>query len=89
MQIVDAMRPKFHRMNEAVEEIRNKVQDVFNIGQTLTRQDSNSYQYEICCRSSNLRVNPNFPHVSKITGKLTSMIFYWPKQPKSILRVNE
>ena len=53
-------------MNEAVEEIRNKVQDVFNSGQTFTREDRQFDHYEICCESSGLTVNSNFPNVSKI-----------------------
>ena len=63
-QIVDSMRPKFHRINEAVEEIRNKVQDVFNNGQTFTREDRQFDQYEICCESSGLIENPKFLNVS-------------------------
>ena len=60
------MRPKFQRMNEAVEEIRNKAQDVFNRGQTFTRKDLYLDQYEICCTFSDLRPDSNFPNVSKI-----------------------
>ena len=72
-QIVDAMGPKFHRMNEAVEEIRNKVQDVFNSGQTFTREDRQFDQYEICCESSGLTENPNFPNVSNIASSIASL----------------
>ena len=57
-------------MNEAVEEIRNKVQDVFNSGQMFTREDRQFDQYEICCESSGLTENPNFPNVSKIAGAI-------------------
>ena len=55
-------------MNEAVEEIRNKVQEAFNTaGQTFTRQDKGHDQYEECCTFWGLIDNPNFPNVSKIT----------------------
>ena len=63
-QIVDAMRPKFQQMNEAVEEIRNTVQEVFNSGHTFTRKDLQYDQYEICCTFSDLKEYPSFPNVS-------------------------
>ena len=71
-------------MNEAVEEIRNKVQDVFNSGQTFTREDRQFDQYEICCESSDLTENPNFPNVSKIAKATDSYGFYLQNQPKPI-----
>ena len=62
------MRPKFHQMNEAVEEIRNKVQEVFNNGQMFTRPEGQpDDQYEICCTFSDLRPDSNFPNVSEIS----------------------
>ena len=60
------MKPKFHQMNGVVEEIRDKVEEVFNHGRTFTREDEDADQYEICCTFSDLRVNPKFPNVSKI-----------------------
>ena len=59
------MRPKFQRMNEAVEEIRNKVQEAFNTaGQTFTWKDKGRDQYKLCCEFPDLKDNPMFPNVS-------------------------
>ena len=59
-------------MNEAVEEIRNKVQDAFNTaGQMFTRKDTHYGQYKICCEFPDLKEdNLMFPNVSKIVAAL-------------------
>ena len=66
LQIVDAMRPRFQKMNEAVERIRNEVQEAYNTaGQTFMRKDVDATKhYNICCTFENLTTNPNFPNVS-------------------------
>ena len=63
------MRPKFQQMNQAVEGLRNKVQEAFNTaGQTFTRKDTHHDQYKICCEFPDLKDDPMFPNVSKKLG---------------------
>ena len=60
------MRQKFQKMNQAVERLRNKVQDAFNtVGQTFMWKDGNeAKRYQICCEFPDLSDNANFPNVS-------------------------
>ena len=63
-QIVEAMKPMFKLMSDAVSGIRDKVQEAFSQGQTFTRKDTDAKQYEICCTHPDLKDHPDFPNVS-------------------------
>ena len=62
------MSNKFVLMNQAVEQIRNKVQKALNEGRTFTRVDPDADQYTPCCKMEGLEEDPRFPNVSTVTG---------------------
>ena len=62
------MSNKFVLMNQAVEQIRNKVQKALNEGRTFTRVDPDADQYTPCCKMEGIKEDPRFPNVSTVTG---------------------
>ena len=75
------MKPKFQQMNEAVKEIRSKAQEAINNGQTFTREDVNTDQYEVCCAFSHLRMDTRFPNVSMMSDN--NQVFTITKSDRS------
>ena len=62
------MSNKFVLMNQAVEQIRTKVQDALNERRTFTRVKSDADQYTPCCKMEGLKGDLRFPNVSTVTG---------------------
>ena len=58
------MQPKFKFMNDAVEQIRDRVEEAFNGGNIFTRKDTGQEQYELCKQATELSEHPGFPNVS-------------------------
>ena len=57
------MQPNFQLMNQAVKQIRDRVEKEFNDGNIFTRKDTTQEQYEPCCQATELSENPGFPNV--------------------------
>ena len=66
-KINQQMSNKFVLMNQAVEQIRNKVQKALNEGRTFTRVEPDADQYTPCCKMEGLKEDPRFPNVSTST----------------------
>ena len=69
------MRPNFQLMNQAVKQIRDIVEEVFNDGNIFTRKDTTQEQYEPCCQATELSENPGFPNVRPIAKEVKNLTF--------------